>query len=518
MTEAQKTLPAPECVLEPLSLRRAKIVCTLGPSSNTEEDIRQLMLLGMDVARLNFSHGTHDEHLERIRLLRRVAASLGRTICILQDLQGPKIRTSALRDHRPVELVAGARVTITNKEVEGTAELLGTTFKTLAREALPGTRILLSDGRLSLKVLKVMGDDVLCEVVDGGLLGEHQGINLPGAVLSVPSLTSKDKKDLAFGLSVGVDMVAISFVRSAADVRAVKKIIAAAGGDTPVIAKLEKPQAIDNLDEILAIADGVMVAASDHYAVGNGQNLIQIVDGLRLFQLGDDRRVAARSGDDLFNRPDIGGRANKGDGNHVHAYCEPEGEVFLVLGGERWHAEHRAGQIDALMLAEQSAIHHLAQHIIPLDLQHLERETRQREDARTGQSLTREGLEGGAEEFGGALHSLLVMVTREPVTSSTGRWSRRRWCESWGLAGLAECRWCDRGKQPRDAGDDAVAMFVVSAVGEVQACHVHAQQHQLANIFLGVGRRDRGYRRSWRAAGHTPSAFHRRAMSCDIRS
>jgi pyruvate kinase len=263
MTEARKTLPAPESVLEPLSLRRAKIVCTLGPSSNTEEDIRQLMLLGMDVARLNFSHGTHDEHLERIRLLRRVAASLGRTICILQDLQGPKIRTSALRNHTPVELVAGARVTITNKEVEGTAELLGTTFKTLAREALPGTRILLSDGRLSLKVLKVMGDDVLCEVVDGGMLGEHQGINLPGAVLSVPSLTSKDKKDLAFGLSVGVDMVAISFVRSAADVRAVKKIIVAAGSDTPVIAKLEKPQAIDNLDEILAIADGVMVARGD---------------------------------------------------------------------------------------------------------------------------------------------------------------------------------------------------------------------------------------------------------------
>jgi pyruvate kinase len=263
MTEYHKTLPAGENALGVVALRRAKIVCTLGPSSNTEEDVRQLMLLGMDVARLNFSHGTHDEHRDRIVLLRRVAASLGRTICILQDLQGPKIRTSALRNHTPVELVTGARVTITNKEVEGTAKLLGTTFKTLAREALPGTRILLSDGRLSLKVLKVKGEDVLCEVVDGGMLGEHQGINLPGAVLSVPSLTAKDKKDLAFGLSVGVDAVAISFVRSAADVRAVKKIIAAAGSDTPVVAKLEKPQAIDHLEEILAIADGVMVARGD---------------------------------------------------------------------------------------------------------------------------------------------------------------------------------------------------------------------------------------------------------------
>jgi pyruvate kinase len=259
----RKVSPIVESLPEPVYQRRAKIVCTLGPSSNTEEDIRQLMLLGMDVARLNFSHGTHDEHLTRIRALRKVAASLGRTVCILQDLQGPKIRTSSLRGHMPIELVAGSRVTITNREVEGTAELLGTTFKTLARESAPGTRILLSDGRLSLKVLRVKGDDVLCEVVDGGMLGEHQGINLPGAVLSVPSLTSKDKKDLAFGLSAGVDMVAISFVRSAADVRAVKKIITAAGSDTPVIAKLEKPQAIENLEEILEVADGVMVARGD---------------------------------------------------------------------------------------------------------------------------------------------------------------------------------------------------------------------------------------------------------------
>jgi pyruvate kinase len=217
----------------------------------------------MDVARLNFSHGTHEEHLQRIRTLRKVAAELGRTVCILQDLQGPKIRTSALRNHTPVNLVSGSRVTITNREIEGTAELLGTTFKTLAREAEVGSRILLSDGRLALKVLEVHGDDVLCEVVDGGMLGEHQGINLPGAVLSVPSLTSKDKKDLAFGLSVDVDAVAISFVRSAADIREVKKIIDASGSNTPVIAKLEKPQAIENLEEILEIADAVMVARGD---------------------------------------------------------------------------------------------------------------------------------------------------------------------------------------------------------------------------------------------------------------
>lgn len=243
--------------------RRAKIVCTLGPSCNTEEDLRQMLLLGMDVARLNFSHGTHAEHLARIKTVRRVAAKLGRSVAILQDLQGPKIRTSRLKDHQPVELKSGARVTITNHDIEGTAERLGTTFRTLAREAAPGTMILLSDGRLSLRVLRVQGDDVLCEVVDGGMLGEHQGINLPGAVLSVPSLTAKDKKDLKFGLEAGVDLVAISFVRSAKDVKAVQRIIAAAGKDTPVIAKLEKPQAIENLDEILEVAGGVMVARGD---------------------------------------------------------------------------------------------------------------------------------------------------------------------------------------------------------------------------------------------------------------
>ena len=248
---------------EPPFRRRAKIVCTLGPSSSTEEQIRQLLLLGMDVARLNFSHGSHHEHLQRIRAVRKTAAALGRSICVLQDLQGPKIRTSALRGHRPVSLVSGSRVTIVNREIEGTAERLGTTFKNLAQEVAPGSRILLSDGLLSLKVLKVRGEDVICEVIDGGILQEHQGINLPGAVLSAPSLTRKDRLDLAFGLSARVDAVALSFVRSAADVRAVKKAIAAAGRDTPVIAKLEKPQAIDNLEEILEVADGVMVARGD---------------------------------------------------------------------------------------------------------------------------------------------------------------------------------------------------------------------------------------------------------------
>jgi len=246
----------------PLS-RRAKIVCTLGPASNTEAMIRDLMRCGMDVARLNFSHGTHEEHARVIERLRKVAKSEHRTICILQDLQGPKMRTGRLKDRMPVMLKAGTHVTITTRDEPGTSTLISTSFKALPREVERGSRILLSDGKLSLKVRSVKGEDIECEVVDGGLLAENQGINLPGAVTSVPSLTEKDHKDLKFGLAHGVDIIAVSFVRSAADVGDVKRIIAQHKCDTPVVAKLEKPQAIENLEEILEVADAVMVARGD---------------------------------------------------------------------------------------------------------------------------------------------------------------------------------------------------------------------------------------------------------------
>ncbi len=225
--------------------------------------IRDLMRAGMDVARLNFSHGTHRDHATVIRRLRKVAAAEGRTICILQDLQGPKIRTGRLRDRRPVMLKPGSKVTIVPGDLAGTSTLISTTFTKLADEVQPGSVILLSDGKLSLRVVAVKAPNVECEVVDGGLLGEHQGINLPGAISSLPSLTSKDYKDLEFGLREGVDAVAISFVRTAKDVETAKRFIAEHGADTPVIAKLEKPQAIENLDAILEVARGVMVARGD---------------------------------------------------------------------------------------------------------------------------------------------------------------------------------------------------------------------------------------------------------------
>src|SRR6266704_1216570 len=243
--------------------RRAKIICTIGPSCSTEAALRELMQSGMDVARLNFSHGSPQDHIRRIETLRQVAAAEGRTICILQDLQGPKIRTGALKNHQPVVLKAGGQVTITARDVEGTAELISTTFKGLPQEVRPGSRVLLSDGRIELRVKAVQGEDIECQIVNGGTLAENQGINLPGAALSIPALTEKDRKDLEFGLEHGVDAVALSFVRSANDVREVKAIIAEHKQHVPVIAKLEKPQALDELEAILEVSDGVMVARGD---------------------------------------------------------------------------------------------------------------------------------------------------------------------------------------------------------------------------------------------------------------
>jgi pyruvate kinase len=225
--------------------------------------MRDLMLTGMDVARLNFSHGTHAEHARRIERLRRVAHDLKRTICILQDLQGPKIRTGRLKEGKRVELKSGAILTITPRKVAGTAALISTDFPGLAREVEPGARILLSDGRIELRVRAIHRDDVECEVLNGGSIGEHQGINLPGTAVAIPVLTEKDKLDLEFGLKQGVDVVALSFVRSADDIRTAKTLMRQLGKSVPIISKLEKPQAIERLEEILEVTNGVMVARGD---------------------------------------------------------------------------------------------------------------------------------------------------------------------------------------------------------------------------------------------------------------
>ena len=217
----------------------------------------------MDVARLNFSHGTHAEHARRLSLLRRLARECGKPLAVLQDLQGPKIRTGPLRDGIPVVLRSNSTVTLTTRRLPGDAKVISTNYQALPREVKTGSRILLADGLMELCVERVSGNDVTCRVVNGGELREHQGINLPGTPLRISALTSKDRADLKFGIKHGVDYVALSFVRRPEDVLELKRLLKNAGRKTAVVAKLEKPDAIDHLEEILLVSDAVMVARGD---------------------------------------------------------------------------------------------------------------------------------------------------------------------------------------------------------------------------------------------------------------
>jgi pyruvate kinase len=246
-----------------MAFRHSKIVCTIGPASRSPRIIDRLLRAGMDVARLNFSHGTHANHAENIAVLRAAAMHLHKPIAILADLQGPKIRTGALAGGSPVILRTGQKFVITTARVLGDSTRVSTVFKPLPEEVHRGDRILLSDGLIELRVEQVRGREVICEVVNGGALGEHKGINLPGIKLRVPALTSKDREDLLFALKQGANYIAVSFVRRPEDVVLAKTLVRRAGKDTPIIAKLEKPEAIENLDAILRVADGVMVARGD---------------------------------------------------------------------------------------------------------------------------------------------------------------------------------------------------------------------------------------------------------------
>jgi pyruvate kinase len=244
-------------------VRRAKIVCTLGPATSTETRIKELVDAGMDVARLNMSHGTHEDHAATYKLVREASDSSGRGVGILADLQGPKIRLETFSGG-PVQLARGATWTITTREVDGNAEICGTTYKGLAGDVGPGDPILIDDGKVRLRVTEVRdGTDVVCEVIVGGRVSDHKGINLPGVAVSVPALSEKDVEDLRFALHLTVDFVALSFVRSAADVEDVRRVMREENITRPVIAKIEKPQAIDNLDEVIAAFDGFMVARGD---------------------------------------------------------------------------------------------------------------------------------------------------------------------------------------------------------------------------------------------------------------
>lgn len=246
-------------------IRRAKIVATIGPASQDEQTIQDLIHAGMNVARINFSHGTYEDHATSIARLRKVSKLLDQPITILQDLQGPKIRTGELADGQ-VSLSPGQTFTLTTEEIEGNAEIISVDYADLPSSAQTGGRILLDDGNLELLVKSIRGKTIETEVIIGGILKPHKGVNLPGASLTLQALTAKDKADLEFGLAQGVDAIALSFVRSAKDISRLRKTFASISPDccnTPIIAKLERPEALDNLHEIIHAADGVMVARGD---------------------------------------------------------------------------------------------------------------------------------------------------------------------------------------------------------------------------------------------------------------
>jgi pyruvate kinase len=245
-----------------LADRRTKIVATIGPSTKSKANLLKAIEAGMNVARLNFSHGTHAEHDEVIQFIRELSEETGAQVTILQDLQGPKIRVGRF-EGGSIELVQGSEVVITTEDVLGRPGFIPSDFKEIVKSAVPGGKILLDDGRLELKVKKIVDGKIYSEVIYGGLLKDRKGINMPGAQLSVDCLTPKDLEDLDFGLSRGVDYVALSFVRSPDDIRQLQDIIKKKAPGTRVVAKIEMLEALENLDEIVRLCDAVMVARGD---------------------------------------------------------------------------------------------------------------------------------------------------------------------------------------------------------------------------------------------------------------
>jgi pyruvate kinase len=242
--------------------RRTKIVCTIGPASSSEDVLRALIGAGMNVARLNFSHGTHDEHARVIERVHRISSTLGAPVAILQDLAGPKVRVGTFGADA-VELVEGNTFTLTTRDVTGDESRVSVSYASLPSEVKPGDKLLLADGSITLEVVEVASEDVRCRVVVGGPLSARKGVNVPSGLFRLPILREKDVSDLRFGVQQGVDYIGLSFVRTGDDVSVAKKEIAGAGGDAPVIAKIETSAALEGIDEILAEADGIMIARGD---------------------------------------------------------------------------------------------------------------------------------------------------------------------------------------------------------------------------------------------------------------
>jgi pyruvate kinase len=245
-------------------MKKTKIVCTMGPNSNDLEVMRKLVQGGMDIARFNFSHGSHEEQKGRMDALKKIRAEEGKNIAILLDTKGPEIRTGLLKDGQKVELVEGDTFVLTTEEIEGDNKRVSITYDGLGEDVEVGGRILIDDGLIELVVEEIKGNDIVCKIINGGELGQRKGVNVPNVPIRLPAITEKDKEDIRFGAQQDIDFIAASFVRNADCIREIKALLRECGAPyTPVIAKIENAEGIENLDEILEVADGIMVARGD---------------------------------------------------------------------------------------------------------------------------------------------------------------------------------------------------------------------------------------------------------------
>ena len=329
-----------------MNMRTVKIVATLGPATDTLESIQELIRAGVNVVRMNFSHGSYEEHARRIALVREISRDFEQPIAILQDLQGPKIRTGRLVDGEPVTLIAGETLRITTDDILGTANRISTSYLDLPGDVKEDDRILLSDGLIELQVKSSSGNEVTTRIVNGGTLKERQGINLPGVSVSAPALTEKDKLDLAFGLEQNVDFVALSFVRRAADVLELKTRIEAAGKAVPVIAKLEKPEAIANIEEILDAADGAMLARGD-LGVELSPEKVPLIQK-RVIALANERGKPVITATQMLESMIENPRPTRAEASDV-ANAILDGSDALMLSGETAVGKHPIAAVRTMM-------------------------------------------------------------------------------------------------------------------------------------------------------------------------
>ncbi len=341
--------------------RNAKIIATVGPATSSRAQLKRLLQAGVDVIRINFSHGNYDDHAKVIKEIRSLAKEEKRSLAILQDLQGPKLRTGMLEDGEAIILSPGEQITLTTRDVISTKETVQVKYDSFAQDVNEGDRILLDDGRIELRVTSIDGNDVATKVIYGGKLGSKKGINLPGVNLSAPSLTKKDLQDIEFGLAHDVDAIALSFVRRAEDIVCLREAISSSTHDgvTPlIIAKLEKPEAIDNLEQILTVCDGVMVARGDlgvevapERVPSIQKHIIQHANAAQRFVI-----TATQMLDSMIENP----RPSRAEASDV-ANAVFDGSDILMLSGETAIGEYPVEAVETMDRIIRDAENHAPQ-------------------------------------------------------------------------------------------------------------------------------------------------------------